>query len=172
VTRYEQVARIYKNIFGKPEDAKKSDELKEALRTYDPHTPGSEAKTVAILKELNDGQPPPFNVDDIGALRRFFIPPQAMSPAQRDKDRALKARRFWRALVFGSIEQVENLWSAIHAFDTTGGADERKALIGLLQHMVPNSEWSEEQLDSLVAIAVHEVEFRDLAWWDAFHDFW
>jgi len=171
-SRYTQVARIYQNLFKDPKSAKDCDDLKEALRSYNPEIPNSENAAIGVLKRLNENKDPPFNTDDMSALRLLFIPPQPLSPAQKDAALALKARQFWKALVYSEISTVEELWSAIHDYDVNAGAEEEKALTTLLVKLVPKSTWTAAQLDSLVSIAVHEVEFRDLAWWDAFHDFW
>jgi hypothetical protein len=170
--RYASLEHIYKKLFGEAQSDVWAAMLKEAVRVYSPSIPGSETRVLEVLRELNDGADPQINVSQIQALKKLFLPPRPISPAQKDLAAALEARRFWHALVFGGVEQVRELWKRLHDYDVNGGDENRARVVEQLERMVPGSAWSDGQLDSLVSLAVHEVEFRNLAWWDTFQDAW
>nr|AKI82215.1 hypothetical protein [Sorangium cellulosum So0157-2] len=164
--------RIYRNLFGEPADEARVAQLKEALLGFSPSTPGSESRAIEVLRVLNAGEEPPFDLSQLAALRKVFLPPRPMSPVQADDGAALAARRYWHALVFGGVDQVRDLWSRLHDFAAVRSAENRARVVELLVIMIPGSTWGDDQLDALVTISVRDTVFRSLAWWDTVHDAW
>ncbi|CAN93363.1 hypothetical protein predicted [Sorangium cellulosum So ce56] len=171
-TQLEARERIYRNLFGEPADEARVAELKEALLGFSPSTRGSESRAIEVLRALNGGEDPPFDLSQLAALQKVFIPPRPMSPVQADDGAALAARRYWHALVFGGVDQVRDLWKRLHDFAAVRTNENRARVVELLVIMIPGSTWGDDQLDALVTISVRETAYRSLAWWDTVHDAW
>lgn len=170
--QYDQMLRVYRNLFKDPSDGTVSAKLREALRTFDLQLPDTQLPAAAILQDLNEGVQSPFDGPQMERLRALFVTQWPISPSQRDSTLSKQARAFWHALVGGEITDVEKLWVAIHEYDVgADGSEER--LIKLLQEMVPGDwTWSEKHLEAFVTFASHDYANRRLAWWNTFHDAW
>lgn len=172
-SRYDQMQRIYRNLFREPEKPDELSTLREALLTFSQQAPCSEERACQLLRKLNDNKEPPFGLDQLAALRCLFVPERTLSPIQRETALGLQARRFWHELVFGSTENLKLLWGALHAYRDPGNPEEaRTRVLELLEGMVPGASWTDEQIDDLATFATEEIEFRNLIWWDTFHDVW
>jgi hypothetical protein len=174
---YSQRKRIYETLFSTPRKNRKAAWLTEALKGFSPDDEGSEEAAVRLLTKWNKGVPAPFNLDELAMLRSLFVAPpmmgaRSLSPAQPDRTLALQALRFWNKLVAGDKPAVQALWILLHKYDTSASPENRRALVEHLDKMVPGVAWSDSHLSSLVSIAVHEVDFQSLAWFEASGDNW
>lgn len=172
-----QRKRIYEAIFSDPGSNRNAAELKEALQRFSPDDEGSAAAAVELLTKWNKGVPAPFNLDELAMLRSLFVAPpmmrpRRMSPVQPDPALAMQALRFWNKLVAGDKPAVRALWDLLHKYDTEASPAHKQALVEQLDRMVPGVTWTDSHLGSLVAIAVHEVDFQSLAWFEASGDLW
>jgi hypothetical protein len=167
---YEHKLRVYKNLFANPVEGRACAELREALRTFNTSIPGSDADALKALRQLNGGEPPPFDTEQIETLRALFVE-RPISPSPRDGELGKQSRAFWHALVYGEIKQCEELWGILHRYDV-GAAGSLEELTEMLSKMAPGHQWSEVYLDALARFAVRDCENRYLAWWDTFHDAW
>jgi hypothetical protein len=172
-----QRKRIYEALFSTPRSNRRVASLTEALRTFSPDDEGSEQAAVGLLTKWNKGVPAPFNLDELAMLRSLFVAPpmmgaRRMAPVQPDPALAMQALRFWNKLVAGDKPAVQALWDLLHKYDTDASAANKRALVDHLDRMVPGVTWTDSHLSSLVSVAVHEVDFQSLAWFEASGDLW
>lgn len=175
--QHAQRKRIYEAIFSAPRGNRRAAELQDALRSFSPDNKGSETAALSLLTKWNQGTAAPFNLDELATLRSLFVAPprmepRSLSPVQSDVELAMQALRFWNKLVAGDKPAVQTLWTLLHKHDAEASPESRAALVEHVRRMVPGVEWTDEHLTSLVAIAVHEVDFQSLAWFEASGDLW
>lgn len=164
--------RIYGGLFPEDNGAQNADELRGALAQFIPQSLGSEAPTNEVLRRLNGGDEPGFDVGQIATMQTLFDPPRAMSPSQPDAAAAALARRFWRGLIFGPNNLIDDLWPALHRHDAEKSQESYDAVIARLDAIVPGAAWTAEHVADLVVISVGQVSYSNLVWRDIANDIW
>lgn len=164
--------RVYQNLFRNPANATDIANIRAALALYDGSV-ASREPVDAILQRLNDGEFATFSGEQLNLLKEILESSYEISPLNANADLALVGRRFFHALVFGSVDQVRDLWQRLHEYSERRNDPAARAhVVELLTIMVPNSEWSDLQLNALCILAVTDQRNRSLAWWDTVNDAW
>ncbi|MEZ4297881.1 MAG: hypothetical protein R3B70_23190 [Polyangiaceae bacterium] len=160
-----QFVAIYKSLFGKPEDPTNCRNLQKALDEGD-------LKNIReLLKQLAGGLEVELTPSDIGLFREVSLKTRPMSPVNTDDDIALQARRFWRAAVWGEVDDFLKLTDLIHAYENQEQGSQTK-LVTRLKEMVPGSDWPLPHLSDLVELTAEEAKYQPLQWWRVSGNAW
>lgn len=165
------IERIYRNLFNAPQDPSTINELIAAVKKVDRNNPDSKNAANAILRRLNDDKEPPFDIEQLILLGEVLESNNALSPVNPDPMKALVGQRFFQQLVFGPIDDVYKLWELLHAYKLDDPRS-KEDVVNWLVKMLPNSTWTDEQLNALYKLAVTNPDFKSLAWWDTVDDAW